>query len=647
MNDIWHGDCFGLLDRVPSESVALVLTDPPYNISSEMKISRGSQGKFTGNDISGDFGSWDHFDSMESYVDFTKTWVDLCADKVMPGGYFISWFDKRKLSLMFDLLEDQGFKTRDVLTWVKCLSDEQVVTTKGLTMLSKIGVGDEVLTRNGYRRVSGVAIEYACPFVIKTRLGTFRSSANHKFLTQIGPRGTWKWRTVEELSKFQSQKYMAWAPLGVGSTIESLYLPDYLDPKEVLVYRDEPFRSGEKRALADKHQVNWDTANWYFRRMFVPLFMFDGEPEYLTARKHQKRSRIPARIPLDYDLGWVIGLFLAEGNYSRAGQVRFSLNSYEVTFVERLKDYVSKFGITLYTHNVKGVKSVACYFGDKVLRKGVFEVLIKGHGAHGKRINWDTVLHAPIEFKQGLWDGMYAGDGSKTTPNERIGLCNRGLVEDLRLLGAILGKRTSYGYQPTNRAHSLCVYTVNPGKVRVFDIHRSSIVQPLYDIAVDGGEFQFGLGVVSHNSNPVPQVRKVKMAQATEMAVVCSKPGPNRFQWQRGYHPNWKKAPIVGGKERLKDEHGRTLHPTQKPLMLFRWLIDYYTVKGDTVLDPFCGTGTTAEAAIASEREFICMEAEERYFRAAAERAELAQSRMLGFYPYIDYKSEKYKKEHR
>ena len=64
------------------------------------------------------------------------------------------------------------------------------------------------------------------------------------------------------------------------------------------------------------------------------------------------------------------------------------------------------------------------------------------------------------------------------------------------------------------------------------------------------------------------------------------------------------------------------IHPTQKPIPLLRWLIRTYTNEGDTVLDTFAGSGSTAVAALNEKRRFICCEKEEKYFEAAKERIE-------------------------
>ena len=59
------------------------------------------------------------------------------------------------------------------------------------------------------------------------------------------------------------------------------------------------------------------------------------------------------------------------------------------------------------------------------------------------------------------------------------------------------------------------------------------------------------------------------------------------------------------------------LHPTQKPVALFEYLIRTYTNEGDTVLDNCSGSGTTAIAAINSGRRFVCIEQDVEYYYAS------------------------------
>jgi len=65
-------------------------------------------------------------------------------------------------------------------------------------------------------------------------------------------------------------------------------------------------------------------------------------------------------------------------------------------------------------------------------------------------------------------------------------------------------------------------------------------------------------------------------------------------------------------------------HPTQKPIALMKWCIDFIP-DAQTILDPFMGSGTTGVAAVQMGRKFIGIEREERYFQIACRRIEDAQ----------------------
>lgn len=62
------------------------------------------------------------------------------------------------------------------------------------------------------------------------------------------------------------------------------------------------------------------------------------------------------------------------------------------------------------------------------------------------------------------------------------------------------------------------------------------------------------------------------------------------------------------------------LHPTQKPVALFEYLIRTYTQPGEIILDPCVGSGTTAIAARNTGRQFICGDKEFEYVNIARER---------------------------
>lgn len=74
---------------------------------------------------------------------------------------------------------------------------------------------------------------------------------------------------------------------------------------------------------------------------------------------------------------------------------------------------------------------------------------------------------------------------------------------------------------------------------------------------------------------------------------------------------------------------GQKYHPTQKPLALMTWCLKWVT--GDSVLDPYMGSGTTGVACQQAGRKFIGIEIEPKYFDIACERIENAQRQLNMF----------------
>jgi len=81
----------------------------------------------------------------------------------------------------------------------------------------------------------------------------------------------------------------------------------------------------------------------------------------------------------------------------------------------------------------------------------------------------------------------------------------------------------------------------------------------------------------------------------------------------------------------------RGLHPTQKPVKMFEWLIKTYTNEGDTVLDNVAGSGTTGEACINLNRDFILIEKEPNYYEVIKERVgKIFKNYGLDLQPLLD-----------
>ena len=69
-------------------------------------------------------------------------------------------------------------------------------------------------------------------------------------------------------------------------------------------------------------------------------------------------------------------------------------------------------------------------------------------------------------------------------------------------------------------------------------------------------------------------------------------------------------------------EKDRGIHPTQKPVALFEYLIKTYTNENDLFLDNCSGSGTTAIACTHTNRRFICIEKDTEYWKASCKRLE-------------------------
>lgn len=83
-----------------------------------------------------------------------------------------------------------------------------------------------------------------------------------------------------------------------------------------------------------------------------------------------------------------------------------------------------------------------------------------------------------------------------------------------------------------------------------------------------------------------------------------------------------------------KDEKGKRIHPTQKPLKLFQAILRDFSKSDDLVLDAFSGSGTTAVACHNLNRRFICIEKDRDYWAASVKRLEDAK-KQLSFFNYL------------
>ncbi|TAA71657.1 site-specific DNA-methyltransferase [Planomicrobium okeanokoites] len=105
LNKITQGDCLEVMKLIPDNSVDLLLTDPPYNVSMKSNFhTMGRQGV--------DFGEWDkEFDQ--------QSWLSLASEKVKKGGSVVIFNDYKNIGEMSEVLEFNGFVVKELLMWRK------------------------------------------------------------------------------------------------------------------------------------------------------------------------------------------------------------------------------------------------------------------------------------------------------------------------------------------------------------------------------------------------------------------------------------------------------------------------------------------------------------------------------------------------
>ncbi len=138
--------------------------------------------------------------------------------------------------------------------------------------------------------------------------------------------------------------------------------------------------------------------------------------------------------------------------------------------------------------------------------------------------------------------------------------------------------------------------------------------------------------IVWRKSNPMPNFRGTRFTNAHETLIWASMGEKSKYHFnyramktlndELQMRSDWV-LPICNGQERLKKD-GHKVHPTQKPEALLYRVMLATTERGDVVLDPFFGTGTTGAVAKRLGRDWIGCEREGNYREAALERIEMA-----------------------
>ncbi len=126
--------------------------------------------------------------------------------------------------------------------------------------------------------------------------------------------------------------------------------------------------------------------------------------------------------------------------------------------------------------------------------------------------------------------------------------------------------------------------------------------------------------IIWFKPNAPPLIQKNRFVPSTELIWVASK--------SKRYFFNYEMATKLSNGKQMRNlweipaERHKTPHPTEKPEKLLERIILIGSTEGDTILDPFMGSGTTGVVAKRFNRNFIGIEIDDKYFEIARKRIE-------------------------
>jgi DNA modification methylase len=287
-------------------------------------------------------------------------------------------------------------------------------------------------------------------------------------------------------------------------------------------------RSGETIGCTGDHR--WPTQRGLLRADELKT----GDVLQRTDLPDPEIPELPGFLP--DGLGWFVGLFIAEGSYGKDGKViQIAGHEDEHERHEKLRRIAALCGGTCQVHRTSE-HGVTCNIYSPVLR-AILEMYVSGHNAKGKHLHqrcWQR-SHAFLQF---VIEGYLDGDGHYTGCDHwKLGFAkNDELAADLRTLAARLGwslrlKRCKHRFDgrdfPGWRG-DVCVsrrqHSNTKSDTEIVRIGRSR-ARKFWDVEVEDDPHLFALasGVLTHNSNPMPESCRDRPTNAHEHVFLFAK----------------------------------------------------------------------------------------------------------------------------
>ena len=150
---------------------------------------------------------------------------------------------------------------------------------------------------------------------------------------------------------------------------------------------------------------------------------------------------------------------------------------------------------------------------------------------------------------------------------------------------------------------------------------------------------KLGTGFLNAKKQPLRRIENIIVFYKKQCCYYpIMRKGVKRFKGHKEYHSLDKIYGDFKATNKINNEYYPTsilefsnadktgkLHPTQKPVPLLEYLIKTYTLENETVLDFTMGSGSTGVACVNTNRDFIGIELDDKYFSIAKDRIEAAQ----------------------
>lgn len=690
LDSLIQGDCLEIMSQWQDGCIDHCITDPPYNMSKKNGLGWAFSKHVTMSE------AWDMYPRGE-YLDFTRAWLQEVTRVVKPNGNIFVFGSFHNIYDIGHIIHEMGLKLINSIVWHKCIAGNtpMLVITDGtarLLPMRDLEKYQAVQLFSFDHRGRGTTVNLKRFEKSPTRSGlriTLKSglqvtvTANHRI--PVVKAGEIVEVFASHLEPGEHMLVLTHFPVP-EPPVNTIRLSDIIGRSDKVYVNNCDFADQLKgrvllRELAYGYgYMKMNTLQWHVTtQKKMPLAMaldynipLDGK---MLSEKKSRNKAIPNDVPLNYDTGFLIGAYLAEGSISES-TVQISLHAEERDFRRRISLGLAHLNLQARFNAYRN--SGHLNVSSRVLQAFIFHFVQAGTAK--EKCLLDPCFSAPREFRQGVLDGYVEGDGCQRGDNCQRITCththNEGLQDSLIALARSLGvsviwdrrnypikangfsypvdtlrlrkagieqysslpvaalrlyRASMYGSGHTSIATARKVTrSFTPlqewfvsGEMRAEEVVKLEAVEDteFYDIEVDGNSiFATANGILTHNSNAQPNITARTLTESTEH-IIWAVNAPK--EKAKGWTFNYKLAKALNGGKQLRNvwefpypsrtERRFGKHPSQKPVKLIGQIVLIASNEGDSILDCFAGSGTTGVVARSYQRRYVMVESSPEY----------------------------------